>query len=64
MNRIVEDLRRWGIPHCAKDEVALVPADPQNNRLVFIHSDLEHDMVLHGRMQFREHLKASSLGDL
>jgi hypothetical protein len=60
---LMEDLRGWGIPYCAKDEGALLPADIQNNRLVFIHSDLEHDMVLHGRMEFREYLKASSLED-
>ena len=60
---LMEDLRGWGNPYCSKDEVALAAADLQNNRLVFIHSDLEHDMVLHGRMQFREYLRASSLGD-
>lgn len=58
---LMEDLRGWGIPYYEKDEAALLPADIQNNRLVFIHSDLEHDMVVHGRMQFREYLKASSL---
>ena len=58
---LMEDLRGWGIPYCAKDEAALLPGDIQNNRLVFIHSDLEHDMVLHGRMEFREYLKASCL---
>jgi hypothetical protein len=60
---LMEDLRGWGIPYSSKDEVTLVPADLENNRLVFIHSDLEHDMVLHGRMQFREYLKASGLGN-
>jgi hypothetical protein len=60
---LMEDLRGWGIPYCAKDEAALLPADLRNNRLVFIHTDLEHDMVLHTRMEFREYLKASSLED-
>lgn len=60
---LMEDLRGWGIPYCAKDEAALLPADLQNNRLVFIRSDLKHDRVLHGRMQFREYLKASGLGN-
>ena len=60
---LMEDLRGWGIPYCAKEESALVPADLLNNRLVFIHSDLEHDMVLTGRMEFREYLKASGLAD-
>lgn len=60
---LMEDLRGWGIPYCAKDEGVLTPGDLQNNRLVFIHSDLEHDMVPYGRMQFREYLKASGLGN-
>jgi hypothetical protein len=58
---LMEDLRGWGILYCSKDEADLASADLQNNRLVFIHSDLEHDMVLHGHTQFREYLKASSL---
>ena len=58
---LMEDLQGWGIPYCAKDEAALLPTDLQNNRLVFIHSDLQHDMVLTGRMEFREFLKASGL---
>ncbi|MCX6132381.1 MAG: hypothetical protein NTU47_01095 [Ignavibacteriales bacterium] len=60
---LMEDLRGWGIPYCAKDEAALLRVDLLNNQLVFIHSALEHDMVLHGRMQFREYLKASGLGN-
>jgi hypothetical protein len=58
---LMEDLRGWGIPYFSKDEAALVPADLENNRLVFVHSDLEHDMVVHGRMQYRDYLKASGL---
>jgi len=30
---------------------------------IFIRSDLGHDMVLHGRMQYRDYLKASGLPD-
>jgi hypothetical protein len=58
---LMEDLRGWGIPYCWKDEAALVPADLEKNRLVFVRSDLEHDMVVHGRMQYRDYLKASGL---
>jgi len=60
---LMDNLRGWGIPYFSKDEAALVPADLENNRLVFVHSDLEHDMVLHGRMQYRDYLKASGLPD-
>jgi hypothetical protein len=60
---LMEDLRGWGISYCAKDEAALLQDDLRNNQLLFIHSDLEHDMVLQGRMQFREYLRASCLAD-
>jgi hypothetical protein len=60
---LMEDLNGWRIPFTAKDEISLAPGDLQNHRLIFIHSDLEHEMVMHGRMQFREYLKASSLLD-
>jgi hypothetical protein len=60
---LMEDLSSWRIPFSSKDESGLVPGDLQNQRLIFIHSDLEHDMVMHGRMQFREYLKASCLLD-
>lgn len=60
---LMEDLDGWHIPYISKDEKAVTPADLQNNRLIFIHSDLEHDMVMDGRMQFREYLKASCLSD-
>jgi hypothetical protein len=60
---MMEDLVGWGIPYRAQEERAVVPADLRDNRLVFIHTDLEHDMVVSARMQFREYLKASGLSD-
>ena len=42
------------------------PADKHYNDssvAIFIRSDLGHDMVLHGRMQYRDYLKASGLPD-
>jgi hypothetical protein len=60
---LMQDLSAWQIPFIAKDEMSLAPGDLQNHRLIFIHSDLVHDMVMHGRMQFREYLKASCLSD-
>lgn len=60
---LMEDLDGWKIPYCAQEERALAPADLRDNRLVFIHTDLEHDMVMSARMQFRDYLKASSLSN-
>jgi hypothetical protein len=60
---LMEDLDGWKIPYRAVDERSLVPGDLGNNRLVFIHTDLEHDMVLSARMEFREFLKASGLSN-
>jgi hypothetical protein len=58
---LMEDLDGWRIPYFSADETKLTTGDLRDHRLIFIHSDLEHDMVMHGRMQFREYLKASCL---
>jgi len=60
---LMDDLRGWGIPYFADRETKLAPGDLLSNRLIFIRSDLGHDMVLHGRMQYRDYLKASGLPD-
>lgn len=60
---LMEDLAGWGIPYLAKDESSISPSDFQTNRLIFIHTDLGHDMVMSARMQFREYLKASGLSN-
>jgi hypothetical protein len=60
---LMEDLAGWKIPYFATDETALAPGDLENHRLLFIHSDLDHYLVLYGRMQFREYLKASCLSN-
>jgi hypothetical protein len=60
---LMEDLAGWKIPYFATDETALAPGDLENHRLLFIHSDLDHYLVLYGRMQLREYLKASCLSN-
>ena len=60
---LMDDLRGWGIPYFADHETKLAPGDLLSNRLIFIRSDLGHDMVMHGRMQYRDYLKASGLPD-
>ena len=58
---LMEDLQSWNIPFFATDEAALVPAELSHHRLLFIHTDLGHDMVMHAHTQFRDYLKASCL---
>jgi hypothetical protein len=60
---LMEDLDGWKIPYRAVEERSVAPGDLHDNRLVFIHTDLEHDMVISARMQFREYLKASGLSN-
>lgn len=60
---LMEDLDGWGIPYFRSDESEITPADLSRHRLVFIHTDLGHDMVIHTRGQLRAYLKASNLPD-
>jgi len=60
---LMEDLRAWNTPYFAADETALSPTDLSNHRLLFLHTDLKHDLVMHYRMQFRAYLKASCLSN-
>jgi hypothetical protein len=60
---LMEDLRAWNIPYFAADETALSQSDLSRHRLLFIHTDLKHNMVMHYRMQLRSYLKASCLLD-
>jgi len=60
---LMEDFSGWGIPYRAVEERSIVPADLRDNRLVFVHTDLQHEMVMSARMQFREYLKASGLSN-
>jgi hypothetical protein len=60
---LMQDLEGWKVPYCAKTESSLRFSDLQQNQWIFIHSDLEHEMVLAGRMQFRDFLKASCLSN-
>jgi hypothetical protein len=55
------DLEGWGIPYLLKDEVGITPDDLHKHRLIFIHTDLDHEAVMHGRSQFLQYLRASCL---
>jgi hypothetical protein len=60
---LMEDLDGWKIPYFQGAESDLTTDDLSRHRLLFIHTDLSHDMVMHGRAQFRSYLKCSSLPD-
>jgi hypothetical protein len=60
---LMEDLRAWQISYFAGEETALSPNDLAKHRLLFLHTDLEHDLVIHSRLQFRNYLIASSLSN-
>jgi hypothetical protein len=60
---LMEDLDGWKIPYRVMEERSFAPGELHDNRLVFIHTDLGHDMVISARMQFREYLKASGLSN-
>jgi hypothetical protein len=61
--RLMADLRAWKIPYFSCDETSLAPGDLSGHRLIFIHTDLGHDLVVHARLQFRDYLRASCLSD-
>ena len=50
---LMADLRAWKIPYFFGDKTSLSPRDLSKHRLIFIHTDLGHDMVVHCRLQFR-----------
>jgi hypothetical protein len=60
---LMGDLRACKIPYLAGDETSIAPRDLSKHRLVFLHTDLGHDMVVHYRLEFRDFLRASCLSD-
>jgi len=60
---LMGDLRACKIPYFASNETSISPRDLSKYRLVFLHTDLGHDMVVHYRLQFRDYLRASCLAD-
>jgi hypothetical protein len=60
---LMGDLRACKIPYLAGDETSISPRDLSKHRLVFLHTDLGHDMVVHCRLEFRDFLIASCLSD-
>ncbi len=61
--QLMADLQGWGIPHFGAEELDTTPKDLRKNRLVFLHTKLQHNEVVAEHNGFREYLKASLLKD-
>ena len=62
--RMLDALGQANLPCRRCVEKDLSPMDLQNQRVLFVHSDLSHDGVLFERRQFCTFLKASALEPL
>lgn len=49
------------IPFLKTEEKEMIQSRLENNRVIFIHTDLSHNEVIAARNQFREYLKASKI---
>jgi len=58
---LMADLDTWEIPYFKTEELQLINKDLNNNRLIFIHTDLNHNAVISTRNQFRDFLQTSKL---
>jgi len=61
---LMTELKRKGTPFCAKTDLETTPHDLQTNRLVFLHTDLDHNDVVNKRKTFCQFLKTSCLGEI
>lgn len=59
--RMMECFKGWEIPFISKTEKEITAADLQNNKNIFIYSDLTHNGVILDRDEFFQYLKASCL---
>jgi hypothetical protein len=59
--KLMADYRTNGVSFTALEETNSVPADLQNSKLVFIHTDLTHNEVIFRRDEFRKFLQNSCL---
>jgi hypothetical protein len=60
---IMEDLDGWRIPYINLQDTLATQKVLRRHRLVFLHTDLIHNDVVHVRNSFCEYLKASSLSN-
>lgn len=62
--KLMATLNQRGTAFLAAEESKAGPAGLQTDRLVFLHTDLPHNDVVHKRQQFRDYLKTSCFGKL
>lgn len=60
---LMADLKGWGIPYYAAEELDATSKDLRKNKLIFLHTKLQHNEVVAAHDNFREYLKASCLQD-
>ena len=58
---LMADLKGWGIPYFAAEELDATAKDLRKNKLIFLHTKLQHNDVVAAHDNFREYLKASCL---
>jgi hypothetical protein len=58
---LINDLQDWGFEFLSKEEKDINSQDLKKNRLIFIHSELEHNQVLYKNDNFLNYLSASCL---
>lgn len=58
---LMADLKGWGIPYYAAEELDATAMDLRKNKLIFLHTKLQHNEVVAAHDNFRKYLKASCL---
>ncbi|MCX6152186.1 MAG: hypothetical protein NTX22_16795 [Ignavibacteriales bacterium] len=61
---LIEDLKGWGIPFIAKDEVEITADELKNNKLIFLYSQLGHNDVISKNKNWMKFLQSSCFSDL
>lgn len=62
--KLMASLDGWKIPYLAKEDTSATAADLRKHKLLFLHTALEHDQVMHVRQNFLAYLKVSCLSNI
>ena len=62
--KLMATLKSRGTPFATGNEGEIKTADLQSHRIIFLHTDLPHDEVVHKRQEFCDFLKTSCLEKL
>lgn len=61
--QLMDDLTAWGVPYFAAEDTLVGVSELKNHRLIFLHTNMQHNDVVSGRRNFRDYLMASPLED-